>query len=57
MSEIECEWVQWNYISDQRQEDNSEETSALRGLVMAVQDPKTWLLMGILYSVSACLHL
>lgn len=51
LSPTECEWVQWNYVSDQRQEDNSEETSALKGLVMALQDPKTWLLMGILYCV------
>ncbi|KAH8887606.1 MFS general substrate transporter [Thozetella sp. PMI_491] len=49
LSELECEWVQWNYASDQRQEDHSDEISSWKGLVLACQDTKTWLLMGILY--------
>lgn len=51
LNSMECEWVQWNYASDQGQEDNSGEVSATKGLYMAVVDAKTWLLMGILYSV------
>jgi hypothetical protein len=53
MSEIECEWVQWNLASDVGQEDNSNEVSALGGFKMALLDLKTWMLMGILYSVSS----
>ena len=52
MTELECEWVQWNLVSEYRQEEDFDEITAWKGLVMAVQDPKTWLLMGILYSVS-----
>lgn len=49
LSEIECEWVQWNFEKDLGQQDNSDEITAWQGLVMAVKDPKTWLLMSILY--------
>lgn len=51
LNEIECQWIQWNYAADQGQEDNSREITPLKGLVMAASDPKTWLLMGILYAV------
>ena len=50
LSQIECEWVQWNYAADLGQEDHREEISAWQGLKLAIADPKTWLLMGILYS-------
>jgi hypothetical protein len=50
MSEIECEFVQWNYASDQSQADDRSETTAFKGFIMALVDPKTWLLMGILYA-------
>ncbi|TDZ19992.1 putative transporter [Colletotrichum orbiculare MAFF 240422] len=50
LSTIECEWVQWNFIADQGQEDDSSEVTAFKGFLMAVADPKTWMLMGILYS-------
>jgi hypothetical protein len=49
MSEIECEFIQWNYASDQGQQDNRSEATAMQGFKMAARDPKTWLLMGILY--------
>lgn len=49
LSEIECEWVQWNFEKDLGQQDNSDEITAWQGLVMCVKDPKTWLLMSILY--------
>ncbi|KAL1983241.1 hypothetical protein VTN96DRAFT_339 [Rasamsonia emersonii] len=47
---LEREWLQWNFGQDQGQQDNADEISAWKGLVMAVQDPKTWLLMAILWS-------
>ncbi|OLN96662.1 putative transporter C1002.16c-like protein 2 [Colletotrichum chlorophyti] len=50
LSAIECEWVQYNFAADQGQQDDSTEFTALKGFLMAVTDPKTWLLMGILYS-------
>ncbi|KAL8409870.1 hypothetical protein RB594_008092 [Gaeumannomyces avenae] len=50
LSELECEWVQWNFVSDQGQEDNSDEITAIKGLTLALTDVKTWLLTGILYS-------
>ncbi|KAI0803761.1 nicotinamide mononucleotide permease [Xylaria sp. FL0064] len=50
MSKIECEWVQWNMLSDQGQANNSEEISNTQGFILAVTDPKTWLLTGTLYA-------
>ncbi|KAI8624996.1 MFS general substrate transporter [Xylariaceae sp. FL1651] len=50
LSEIECEFIQWNYLSDLGQEDNGNEISGVKGFILAVQDPKTWLLTGVLYS-------
>ncbi|KAI0423516.1 nicotinamide mononucleotide permease [Xylaria sp. FL1042] len=50
MSKIECEWVQWNMLSDQGQTNNSEEISNTQGFILAVTDPKTWLLTGTLYA-------
>jgi cell shape-determining protein MreD len=47
-TELECEYVQWNMLGDQGQSDGTE-TSATKGFVMTVVDPKTWLLSGILY--------
>ncbi|KAI1842536.1 hypothetical protein JX265_012652 [Neoarthrinium moseri] len=50
LSAIECDFVQWNYASDQGQADERSEMSAGKGFMMAVLDPKTWLLTGILYA-------
>ncbi|KAI2626737.1 nicotinamide mononucleotide permease [Hypoxylon sp. NC1633] len=50
LSQIECEYVQWNYAKDIGQADNNKEMTALQGLKMAVADPKTWLFVGILYA-------
>lgn len=50
LSKLECEYVQWNFAKDQGQVDDIHEISAWSGLKMAIVDPKTWLLMGILYS-------
>lgn len=51
MSNIEHEWLRWNYECDQKQEDNSSEVTAAQGFLMAFYDPKTWLMMGTLYAV------
>ncbi|CAG8179076.1 unnamed protein product [Penicillium salamii] len=50
-SKIEHEFLMWNFEEDQGQQDNADEVSARKGFIMAVVDVKTWLLMGILYSV------
>lgn len=47
----EREWVLWNYAQDQGQSDNAEEISVGQGFLMAVKDPKTWLLMATLYAI------
>ncbi|EMR64270.1 hypothetical protein MGN70_012720 [Eutypa lata] len=49
LSKIECEFVEWNFVSDQGQADDVSEVTAIKGFTMALVDPKTWLLMGILY--------
>lgn len=49
LSKLECEFVEWNYVSDQGQADDINEITAMKGFSMALADPKTWLLMGILY--------
>ncbi|KAK1700891.1 major facilitator superfamily domain-containing protein [Colletotrichum godetiae] len=50
LTQLECEWVQYNFAADQGQEDDSSEVTALKGFMMAVKDPKTWMLMSVLYS-------
>ncbi|KAL2827328.1 major facilitator superfamily domain-containing protein [Aspergillus cavernicola] len=50
-TKLEQEWLVWNFEEDQGQQDNADEISAKKGLLMAVTDPKTWLLMGTLYAV------
>ncbi|CAG8403794.1 unnamed protein product [Penicillium salamii] len=50
-SKIEHEFLLWNFEEDQGQQDNADEVSARKGFIMAVVDVKTWLLMGILYSI------
>ncbi|KAH7347527.1 major facilitator superfamily domain-containing protein [Plectosphaerella cucumerina] len=49
LTSLECEWVQWNLLLDQGQQDDSTEVTALKGFLMAALDIKTWMLMGILY--------
>lgn len=51
-SKLEQEYLLWNFEEDQGQQDNADEVSARKGFMLAVMDPKAWLLMGILYSVS-----
>ncbi|KAJ4359377.1 hypothetical protein N0V95_002207 [Ascochyta clinopodiicola] len=49
LTEIELAWVRWNYESDQGQQDDRSETSALQGLNLAAKDPKTWLFLATVY--------
>ncbi|KAL2786620.1 hypothetical protein BJX66DRAFT_341938 [Aspergillus keveii] len=48
---IEQEWLVWNFEEDEGQQDNADEISAMKGIIMAVTDVKTWLLMATLYTV------
>ncbi|KAJ5240859.1 uncharacterized protein N7469_002450 [Penicillium citrinum] len=50
-SKIENECLLWRFEEDQGQQDNADEVSAYKGVMMAVTDPKTWLLMGTLYCI------
>ncbi|KAE8312421.1 major facilitator superfamily domain-containing protein [Aspergillus transmontanensis] len=49
-TKLEKEYLQWNFESDQGQQDNADEVGAWKGTMMALTDPKTWLMMGTLYS-------
>ncbi|UDD54636.1 hypothetical protein AFCA_002282 [Aspergillus flavus] len=51
-TKLEKEYLQWNFESDQGQQDNADEVGAWKGTMMALTDPKTWLMMGTLYSSS-----
>ncbi|RMY74289.1 hypothetical protein D0863_03344 [Hortaea werneckii] len=46
----QLDWLRYNYEAGQKQEDYSNEITAKQGFMMAVTDPKTWLLCGILYA-------
>ena len=50
LNEQEKAWLRWNYESDQKQQDDSNEITAKKGFIMAVTDPKTWLMCGTLYA-------
>ena len=49
-SEANHEWLRWNYESDQKQQDHSDEVTAKQVFIMAVSDPKTWLMCATLYA-------
>ncbi|KAF7366717.1 putative pantothenate transporter [Mycena sanguinolenta] len=49
LSPIERDWLAWNFESDQGQRDNKDELSGWQAFKMAASDPKTYLLMSILY--------
>ncbi|KAL4933181.1 major facilitator superfamily domain-containing protein [Aspergillus undulatus] len=51
MTQLERDWITWNYQKDQGQQDDRNEISATQGLMLALQDPKTWLLLATLYAV------
>lgn len=54
LSELECEFVQWNFEKDLGQQDDSDEVTAFQGLMMALRDPKTWLMMALLTLTYVC---
>jgi MFS family permease len=50
-SQKEHDWIRFNYeIDHKQQDDHSQEVTARQGFVMAVTDPKTWLMCGTLYA-------
>ncbi|KAF4967222.1 hypothetical protein FSARC_5201 [Fusarium sarcochroum] len=51
LSEAERAWIKYNYELDQGQGDDRSEMTAFQGLKLAVQDPKTWLLLATLYCI------
>ncbi|KAF7631240.1 putative pantothenate transporter [Aspergillus flavus] len=53
-TKLEKEYLQWNFESDQGQQDNADEVGAWKGTMMALTDPKTWPMMGTLYSIYIC---
>lgn len=50
LNQQQADFVRWNFEKDQKQSDQSDEISAFKGLVMAVTDPKTWMLCATLYA-------
>ncbi|KAF8896934.1 putative pantothenate transporter [Mucidula mucida] len=49
LTDAEREWISWNFELDQGQKDHKEELTGMQAFVLAVTDPKTWLLMATLY--------
>lgn len=50
LNQQQADFVRWNFEKDQKQLDHSDEIGAWQGFLMAVKDPKTWMLCGTLYS-------
>lgn len=50
VNERERSFLRWNYEKDLKQQDDSGEVTAWQGFRMACEDPKTWLMCGILYA-------
>lgn len=50
LNQQQADFVRWNFERDQKQADHSDEITAFQGLMMAVRDPKTWMLCGTLYA-------
>lgn len=51
LSKAEIDLVRHEYQLDQGQDDNAGEITAKQGFMMAIVDPKTWLLMATLYCI------
>ncbi|KAF4971978.1 hypothetical protein F66182_17768, partial [Fusarium sp. NRRL 66182] len=49
-TELENQFLQYNYAKDIGQQDHKDEASAWKGLKLAVSDPKTWLLLATLWA-------
>jgi hypothetical protein len=50
-TEQEKDWIIWNYEADLGQQRGKEEANGREGLMLAVKDPKMWLLMALLTSI------
>lgn len=55
-TELEGQFLQYNYAKDIGQQDHKDEASAWKGLKLAVSDPKTWLLLATLWAVRITRH-
>jgi MFS family permease len=51
MTEIERDWQQWNYEQDQGQQDDGKEIGPGKGFLLALTDPKMWLMLVVLYAI------
>lgn len=51
LTEIQKDWWQWNYEQDQGQQDDSDEIGPKQGFLLALADPKMWLMLVILYAI------
>ncbi|RMJ19589.1 hypothetical protein CDV36_000732 [Fusarium kuroshium] len=51
LNEVERAWIKYNYEADQGQGDDRSGMTAWQGLKLAIQDPKTWLLLATLYYI------
>lgn len=51
LTDTEKDFLAWNFEKDQGQKDDRDEIGGWEAFVMAVTDPKTWLLMSLLYMV------
>ncbi|KAL0934746.1 fungal specific transcription factor domain protein [Colletotrichum truncatum] len=51
LNEAERAWIKHNFDKDQGQSDNRSEITARQGFMLAVRDPKTWLMLATLYCI------
>ena len=51
LTEVEKDWQQWTFEQDQGQSDDGKEISPKQGFVLALTDPKTWLMLVTLYAI------
>lgn len=51
MTETERDWQQWNYEQDQGQQDDGKEIGPGEGFMLALTDPKMWLMLVVLYAI------
>lgn len=51
LTKVEKAWVVWNHQQDQGQSDNRSETTARKGLSLAMKDTKTWIFLTTLYAI------
>ena len=49
LSQEEADCVRWQFERDQKQQDHTDEVTAWQGFLLAVEDPKTWMMCCCLY--------